>query len=284
MVDEVFHRVAPRYDLMNDLMSLGLHRAWKNALVTAVEPAAECTALRAARCRRRHRRCRLPDRQRRGRRRPTSRFATSMPTCWMSAASARHGSGLRSRRDFHGRQCRIAAVRRSQLRCGDHCVRHPQCAADRYGAGRVFSRIQARRPVPLSGIFRTSMCRALTRCMIFTPSTSFPALGRAVAGDGESYRYLVELIRRFPKPQAFADMMHRSGVSPRVLPGHDRRHRRAAFRLAFVISASSAHLRRSASVPARAGWVSSARARAYSALVDPTPLPPPLRTAGVSAD
>ena len=34
-----------------------------------------------------------------------------------------------------------------------------------------------------------------------------PALGRAVAGDAESYRYLVESIRRFPKPQAFAAMM-----------------------------------------------------------------------------
>src|SRR3979490_2500769 len=38
MVDEVFHSVAKRYDLMNDLMSGGLHRAWKDALVTAVNP------------------------------------------------------------------------------------------------------------------------------------------------------------------------------------------------------------------------------------------------------
>src|SRR5216683_7396448 len=38
MVDEVFDKVAPRYDLMNDLMSGGLHRVWKNILVTAVNP------------------------------------------------------------------------------------------------------------------------------------------------------------------------------------------------------------------------------------------------------
>src|ERR1700683_4541268 len=38
LVDGVFQRVAPRYDLMNDLMSLGLHRAWKDALVTALDP------------------------------------------------------------------------------------------------------------------------------------------------------------------------------------------------------------------------------------------------------
>src|SRR5262245_25683070 len=37
-VDDVFRSVARRYDLMNDLMSGGLHRAWKDALVTAVDP------------------------------------------------------------------------------------------------------------------------------------------------------------------------------------------------------------------------------------------------------
>src|SRR5215510_3818808 len=38
LVDDVFRSVAPRYDLMNDLMSGGLHRAWKDALVTAANP------------------------------------------------------------------------------------------------------------------------------------------------------------------------------------------------------------------------------------------------------
>ena len=37
-VNDVFRSVARRYDLMNDLMSGGLHRAWKDALVTAVNP------------------------------------------------------------------------------------------------------------------------------------------------------------------------------------------------------------------------------------------------------
>src|SRR5581483_854966 len=37
-VDDVFRSVARRYDLMNDLMSGGLHRAWKDALVTSVNP------------------------------------------------------------------------------------------------------------------------------------------------------------------------------------------------------------------------------------------------------
>src|SRR5471032_136890 len=38
LVDDVFRSVARSYDLMNDLMSGGLHRAWKDALVTAVNP------------------------------------------------------------------------------------------------------------------------------------------------------------------------------------------------------------------------------------------------------
>src|SRR5262249_20648975 len=38
LVDDVFQKVARRYDLMNDLMSAGLHRAWKDALVTAINP------------------------------------------------------------------------------------------------------------------------------------------------------------------------------------------------------------------------------------------------------
>src|SRR5205809_3389461 len=36
LVDDVFHKVARRYDLMNDLMSGGLHRAWKDAMVTTL--------------------------------------------------------------------------------------------------------------------------------------------------------------------------------------------------------------------------------------------------------
>jgi demethylmenaquinone methyltransferase/2-methoxy-6-polyprenyl-1,4-benzoquinol methylase len=39
LVDDVFHKVASRYDLMNDFMSAGLHRIWKDILVGMVAPA-----------------------------------------------------------------------------------------------------------------------------------------------------------------------------------------------------------------------------------------------------
>src|ERR1700754_496130 len=38
LVNDVFHKVAGRYDLMNDLMSAGLHRAWKDNLVNLLNP------------------------------------------------------------------------------------------------------------------------------------------------------------------------------------------------------------------------------------------------------
>src|SRR5262245_12911685 len=38
LVREVFESVAPRYDLMNDLMSGGVHRLWKNTLVDVLHP------------------------------------------------------------------------------------------------------------------------------------------------------------------------------------------------------------------------------------------------------
>ena len=49
-----------------------------------------------------------------------------------------------------------------------------------------------------------------------------PAIGRAVVGDAEPYRYLVESIRRFPRPNAFAEMMRAAGfarVSNRAMSG-----------------------------------------------------------------
>src|ERR1700720_431638 len=38
LVNDVFHSVAQRYDLMNDLMSAGLHRVWKDLMINALYP------------------------------------------------------------------------------------------------------------------------------------------------------------------------------------------------------------------------------------------------------
>ena len=62
-----------------------------------------------------------------------------------------------------------------------------------------------------------------------------PALGRVVTGDAEPYRYLVESIRRFPRPEAFASMIRDAGFAAGRLRAHDRRHRGAAFGLEAVM-------------------------------------------------
>ncbi len=93
LVDDVFRSVARRYDLMNDLMSFGLHRAWKDALVTAVNPPKHRPFALRRHCRR-HRRHRHAHRRRRRRGDAAPRSATSMPTCSPSAASAPTARGL----------------------------------------------------------------------------------------------------------------------------------------------------------------------------------------------
>jgi demethylmenaquinone methyltransferase/2-methoxy-6-polyprenyl-1,4-benzoquinol methylase len=62
----------------------------------------------------------------------------------------------------------------------------------------------------------------LDRLYDFYSFNVIPALGRTVVGDGESYRYLVESIRRFPRPPEFAGMMRAAGfarVSHQVMTG-----------------------------------------------------------------
>ena len=106
-VDDVFHKVARRYDLMNDLMSAGLHRAWKDALVSSLRrrsagrsgistsPAAPATSPSASS---------TPAARRR-----TSRCSTSTATCSRSGASGRRRALRgpdRLRRGATPRRCR----------------------------------------------------------------------------------------------------------------------------------------------------------------------------------
>ena len=136
LVDDVFDRVARRYDLMNDLMSGGLHRLWKDALVSWLGAAARGATAAM--------RCSMspagpvtsPSASPNGRTAPKSWSATSTRKCSPSAPGGRRERGLDRQVELHRRQCRGAAVRSRPLRCGDHRLRHPQRAADRRGARR----------------------------------------------------------------------------------------------------------------------------------------------------
>ena len=219
LVDDVFHSVAHRYDLMNDLMSFGLHRAWKDALVTAVNP-------------------------------PKSR-----PFALLDVAGGTGDVALRvieaGGKDTRATVCDInpdmLAVGRERAAARSHAdaVTFTEANAEAlpfkdrsFDAATIAFGI---RNVPridraLAEAFRVLKIGGRFLCLEFSAvnvpgldtlydAYSFnviPALGRVVAGDAESYRYLVESIRRFPKPQPFADMLRTAGfarVSYRLMTG-----------------------------------------------------------------
>jgi demethylmenaquinone methyltransferase/2-methoxy-6-polyprenyl-1,4-benzoquinol methylase len=219
LVDDVFRSVARRYDLMNDLMSFGLHRAWKDALVTAVNPpkgrpfalidlagGTGDVALRVI---------------------EAGGEATRATVCDINPdmlAVGRERAAARS----HADAVTFTEANAEALPFKDRSF---DAATIAFGIRNVPRIDQA-----LAEAFRVLKIGGRFLCLEFSAvnvpgldalydAYSFnviPALGRAVAGDAESYRYLVESIRRFPKPQQFAEMLRAAGfarVSYRLMTG-----------------------------------------------------------------
>ena len=220
MVDEVFDKVAHRYDLMNDLMSGGLHRVWKDILVTAVNPprgerpfavvdvagGTGDVAFRIAQA---------------------GGAGTKVTVCDINEEMLGVGRERAVQRGLDGRVT-FTAGNAESLPFPD---RSYDACTIAFGIRNV-PRIDA----ALAEFFRVLRPGSRFVCLEFSSVDvpgldalydfySFnviPALGRAVVGDAEAYRYLVESIRRFPRPQAFADMITAAGfrrVSYRVLTG-----------------------------------------------------------------
>jgi demethylmenaquinone methyltransferase/2-methoxy-6-polyprenyl-1,4-benzoquinol methylase len=220
LVDEVFHKVAHRYDLMNDLMSGGLHRAWKDILVTAVNPPKSDRAFH------------LLD------------VAGGTGDIAMRVVEA-GGSGTQATALDINADMLSVGRERAEKRGLDHAIAFvegnaealawPDKSFDAYTIAfgiRNVPRIdaalkEAHRVLKPGGHF---LCLefssvdvpGLERLYELYSFNVIPALGRAVAGDAESYRYLVESIRKFPRPEPFAAMMRTAGfgrVSYRQLSG-----------------------------------------------------------------
>jgi demethylmenaquinone methyltransferase/2-methoxy-6-polyprenyl-1,4-benzoquinol methylase len=216
----VFRTVARRYDLMNDLMSGGLHRAWKDALVTAIDP---------------------PKNDR-----PFELLDVAGGTGDVAfRLLAAGGAGTRAMVvDVNPDMLTVGRERAAEQGL-DEAVTFVEGNAEAlpvkdrsYDACAIAFGI---RNVPrieraLTEAFRVLKVGGRFACLEFSTVDvpgldalyelySFnliPALGRAVVGDAEPYRYLVESIRRFPKPDAFADMLRAAGfrrVSYRRLSG-----------------------------------------------------------------
>ena len=240
LVDDVFHKVARRYDLMNDLMSAGLHRAWKDALVTAINPPTKGRPGRLE-----------EEKGRPGRldEKPEREFALLDVAGGTGDVSFRTieagGAGTRATVADINAEMLAVGRERARERGLDDAVTFVDANAEAlpfpsksFDAASIAFGI---RNVPRIDMALAEMHRVLRIggrfvCLEFSnvdvPGLdalyelySFnvvPAIGRAVVGDAEPYRYLVESIRRFPRPNAFADMMRAAGfrrVSHRPMSG-----------------------------------------------------------------
>ena len=220
LVDDVFHGVARRYDLMNDLMSFGLHRTWKNALVTALDPPKHA---------------------------PFAVLDVAGGTADIAFRIVANGGPLTRATvcDINTDMLEVGRARAAKLG-GDHpAVDFARANAETLPfADRSFDAVtvafgirnvpriehalaEAYRVLKIGGRFlclefSTVDVPALDTLYDFYSFNVIPALGRVVVGDAESYRYLVESIRRFPKPQIFAAMLRAAGfarVSFRAMSG-----------------------------------------------------------------
>jgi demethylmenaquinone methyltransferase / 2-methoxy-6-polyprenyl-1,4-benzoquinol methylase len=209
MVDDVFHSVARRYDLMNDLMSGGLHRAWKDALVTAVNPpktdkdfalldlagGTGDVAFRVV---------------------EAGGAGTRAAVCDINADMLAVGRE-RARERGHNEAVTFEQGNAEELPYPDRSF---DCVSIAFGIRNV-PRIeraleQAYRVLKIGGRFLCLEFSAVTMPGLdaLYDLYSFqviPRIGAAVTGDREAYQYLVESIRKFPRPERFADMMRVAG-------------------------------------------------------------------------
>jgi demethylmenaquinone methyltransferase / 2-methoxy-6-polyprenyl-1,4-benzoquinol methylase len=209
LVDDVFHTVASRYDLMNDLMSGGLHRVWKDILVAKVHPS---------------------------RVRPFRHLDVAGGTGDVAFRIAAAGGPqtrvtvLDINPDMLAVGERRAAARRELAGKLDFVVgnaealdlpdRHFDCYTVAFGIRNV-PRIdralrEAHRVLKRGGHF---LCLefsdvdvpGLERIYDAFSFELIPRMGRLVTGAAEPYRYLVESIRKFPTADHFADLVGDAG-------------------------------------------------------------------------
>ncbi|KQT88832.1 bifunctional demethylmenaquinone methyltransferase/2-methoxy-6-polyprenyl-1,4-benzoquinol methylase UbiE [Methylobacterium sp. Leaf466] len=217
-VDDVFRSVAKRYDLMNDLMSGGLHRAWKSNLVSMLRPSrsqpfrhldvAGGTGDVAFR---------VLDAGGRG----THVTVLDINEAMLRVGAERAGDRFDGRIDF--------------VTANAEALPLPGNAFDAYTIAFGIRNVP-RIDVALAEAYRVLAPGGRFLCLEFSSvdmpvldriydAYSFhviPRLGARVAGDAESYRYLVESIRKFPSPGRFAGMIEAAGfsrVSHRALTG-----------------------------------------------------------------
>ncbi len=220
LVNQVFASVAERYDLMNDLMSGGLHRLWKRDFISWLNPPRGAQAFR------------LLD----------VAGGTGDIALRYSAASGANSTAVIcdispemlavGRRRVHdaGLDARITCVEGNAER-----LPFETGAFDAYSIAFGIRNVthidralaEAHRVLRPGGRF---LCLEFSECQVplldrlydFHSFEVIPRLGKLTTGAAEPYQYLVESIRKFPKQDAFAEMIRTAGfarVSYRNLTG-----------------------------------------------------------------
>ena len=204
-VRDVFDSVAKRYDLMNDLMSGGIHRLWKAELIRMLRP------------------------------RPgQSLVDVGGGTGDLAFKFLEKGGEKVTVIDINEQMIRVGRDRAldrgllapiwvtgsaEDLPIADNSVdAYVTAFAMRNVTRQQKALEEARRVLRPGGRY---LCLEFSRVVIgllrpLYDAYSFnvlPNLGRMVAGDADSYRYLAESIRRFPPQETFASMIGDAGLS-----------------------------------------------------------------------
>jgi len=201
-VGEVFSSVARRYDVMNDLMSGGMHRLWKDRFVNRVKPRAGedildmaggtgDVAFRMAR---------------RGAHVTVSDINADMLAVGEQRAEAKQLSGLTWKVENAEKLSFDDAIFD-----GYTIVFGIRNVTDIPAALREAHRVLVRGGRFFCMEFSSSDWPGFSNLYDAWASNVIPKIGKAVADDEESYRYLVESIRRFPRPNAFKKMVADAG-------------------------------------------------------------------------
>ena len=210
LVNNVFHRVADRYDLMNDLMSAGLHRAWKAAMVDWLSPS----------------------------KRPGFKsldVAGGTGDIAFRIVEASNFNAHVTVLDINGSMLGVGrdrAVKRgidqnlTFVEANAEELPFEDATFDAYTIAFGIRNVP-RIDVALAEAWRVLKPGGRFLCLEFSEVgmpvldkiydawsfNAIPRIGRMVAGDADSYRYLVESIRTFPNQQNFADMIRKAGFS-----------------------------------------------------------------------
>ena len=209
----IFESVAGRYDLMNDLMSGGIHRLWKNAMVEWLAPRPGMRLLDVAGG--------TGDIASRVLARVGAAKAGPVVVCDLTFDMLLTGRDKIIDRGLVGAACPNGV----HWVCGDaQNLPLPSRSMDAYTIAfglRNVTRIEA----ALAEAYRVLKPGGRFLCLEFShvvvPALApvydlysfkvLPALGSAVAGDRHAYRYLAESIRRFPPQDELAAMLHAAG-------------------------------------------------------------------------